>query len=76
MEDPLIVWLGLSHFSFSQLSHSGAAGRPFSLYSHYLLNPAQLKGCLDGSVVECLSLALGVVLGSWDRVPHWAYMAD
>ena len=27
---------------------------------------------LSGSVVEPLPLAQGVILGSWDRVPHWA----
>ena len=29
------------------------------------------QGCLGGSVVECLPLAQGVILGSWDRVPPW-----
>ena len=29
-------------------------------------------GHLGGSVVECLPLAQGVILGSWDRVPHQA----
>ena len=27
-------------------------------------------GCLGGSVVEHLSLAQGMILGSWDRAPH------
>ena len=29
-------------------------------------------GHLGGSVVECLPLAQGVILGSWDGGPHWA----
>ena len=28
-----------------------------------------VMGSLDGSVVWCLPLAQGVVLGTWDRVP-------
>ena len=28
-------------------------------------------GRLDGSVVELLPSAQGVILGSWDGVPHW-----
>ena len=31
-----------------------------------------LKGHLGGSVVERLPLAQGMILGSWDQVPHWA----
>ena len=29
-------------------------------------------GCLGGSVVWRLPLVQGVILESWDRVPHWA----
>ena len=29
-------------------------------------------GQLGGSAVEHLPLAQGVILGSWDQVPHWA----
>ena len=29
-------------------------------------------GRLGGSVVEHLPLAQVMILGSWDRVPHWA----
>ena len=29
-------------------------------------------GRLGGSVVEHLPLAQGMILESWDRVPHWA----
>ena len=29
-----------------------------------------LQGCLGGSVVERLSLAQGMILGAWDRVPY------
>ena len=28
-------------------------------------------GCLGGSAVEHLPLTQGVILGSWDQVPHW-----
>ena len=31
-----------------------------------------MKGHLGGLVVECLPLAQGVILGSWDRVLHRA----
>ena len=31
-----------------------------------------LQGRLGGSVVECLPLAQGMILESWDRVPRWA----
>ena len=27
---------------------------------------------MGGSEVECLALAQGVILGSWEQVPHWA----
>ena len=41
-----------------------------------MLNKESLKGNseghLGGSAVECLPLAQGVILGSWDRVPHRA----
>ena len=30
------------------------------------------EGCLGGSAVERLPLAQGVILGSWDWVPHRA----
>ena len=30
----------------------------------------KLMGCLGGSVVEHLPLAQGMILESWDRVPH------
>ena len=30
------------------------------------------EGCLGGSAVEHLPLAQGVILESWDRVPHQA----
>ena len=36
---------------------------------------ANVKGImehLDGLVVECLPLAQGVILGSWDQIPHQA----
>ena len=29
-------------------------------------------GCLGGSVVQSLPLAQGMILGSWNRVLHWA----
>ena len=32
----------------------------------------QGQGCLGGSVVKHLPLALIVSLGSWEEVPHWA----
>ena len=32
----------------------------------------RIQGCLGGSVVECLPLAQGTILESWDRVPHQA----
>ena len=32
----------------------------------------EVLGRLGGSVVEYLALAQGMILGSWDRVPHWA----
>ena len=30
------------------------------------------RGSLGGSTIECLPLAQGIILESWDRVPHWA----
>ena len=36
------------------------------------LNKPELWGHLGGSAVEHLPSAQGVILGSWNRVPHWA----
>ena len=30
----------------------------------------KMQGCLGGSAVECLPLAQGMILESWDGVPH------
>ena len=30
------------------------------------------RGSLGGAVVWCLSLAQGMILKTWDRIPHWA----
>ena len=32
----------------------------------------QTQGHLGSSVVERLPSVQGMILGSWDRVPHWA----
>ena len=37
--------------------------------SHFTIS---LEGCLDGSVVQCLPLAQGVILGSRNQVLHRA----
>ena len=34
------------------------------------------KECLSSSVVERLPLAHGVILGTWDQVPHLAVSAS
>ena len=31
-----------------------------------------IMGCLGGSMVKHLTLAQGMIQGSWDRVPYWA----
>ena len=31
---------------------------------------------LDGSVIECLPLAQGLIPGSWDQVPHRAPLEE
>ena len=50
---------------------------PFSNRRHWRLLSVKKKGslflgCLDGSMVDRLPLAQGLIPGSWDRVPHWA----
>ena len=53
------------------LSHPGS---PYSInYIHSVnLFKDPVLGCLGGSAVQRLPSAQGVILGSWDRVPHRA----
>ena len=37
---------------------------------------SEIQGCVGGSVVERLPSAQGVILGSWDQVPHWAPLKE
>ena len=38
----------------------------------FQLSNSMTEGCLGGSAVEHLPLAQGVILESWDQVPHQA----
>ena len=45
---------------------------PFSQPQTISQKTSKVVGYLGGSVIEHLPSAQGMILGLWDRVPHWA----
>ena len=67
-----MFWLaGGTAFDTQGLEFATSESRMGGLYIYtHTLHISTLLGHLGGSVVECLPLALVVISGSWDQIPH------